>query len=40
MALNLLKGGHEVTVWACRTASMQPLSDAGQRGAYNPTQAT
>ena len=29
MALNLLKGGHQVTVWARRAESMQPLLDAG-----------
>lgn len=31
MALNLLKGGHEVAVWARREASMVPLVDAGAR---------
>jgi 2-hydroxy-3-oxopropionate reductase len=36
MALNLLKGGHEVTVWARRAESMQPLLDAGAKGAANP----
>ncbi|RIX44624.1 MAG: NAD(P)-dependent oxidoreductase [Rhodocyclales bacterium GT-UBC] len=38
MALNLLKGGHTVTVWARRAESMQPLLDAGARGAANPTE--
>lgn len=33
MALNLVKGGHEVTVWARRAESMQPLLEAGARGA-------
>ena len=37
MALNLLKGGHDVTVWARRPASMQPLLDAGARGAASLT---
>ena len=32
MALNLLKGGHQVTVWARRAESMQPLLDAGATG--------
>jgi len=31
MALNLLKAGHEVFVWARRAESMQPLLDAGAR---------
>jgi 2-hydroxy-3-oxopropionate reductase len=39
MALNLLKGGHSVTVWARRAESMQPLLEAGASGAANPTQA-
>lgn len=38
MALNLLKGGHTVTVWARRAESMQPLLEAGARGAANPTE--
>jgi 2-hydroxy-3-oxopropionate reductase len=38
MALNLLKGGHEVTVWARRIESMQPLLDAGAKGAANPAE--
>jgi 3-hydroxyisobutyrate dehydrogenase-like beta-hydroxyacid dehydrogenase len=29
MALNLLRGGHPITVWARRAESMQPLLDAG-----------
>ena len=29
MALNLVKGGHEVTVWARRAESMRPLLEAG-----------
>ena len=36
MALNLLQGGHELTVWARRAESMQPLLDAGASGAVNP----
>ena len=36
MALNLVKGGHAVTVWARRTESMQPLLAAGATGATNP----
>ena len=40
MALNLLKGGHQVTVWARRTASMQPLLDAGASGAAGVAEAT
>ena len=36
MALNLLKGGHEVVVWARRAESMQPLLDGGARGAASP----
>lgn len=38
MALNLLKGGHEVTVWARRAESMQPLLDAGATGATSPAE--
>jgi 2-hydroxy-3-oxopropionate reductase len=33
MALNLLKGGHEVSVWARRAESMQPLLEAGAKSA-------
>ncbi len=39
MALNLLKGGHSLTVWARRPESMQPLLDAGARGAGSPAEA-
>ncbi len=39
MALNLLKGGHRVTVWARRAESMQPLLTAGATAATNPTEA-
>ena len=38
MALNLLKGGHRVSVWARRTESMQPLLDAGALGAAHPAE--
>ena len=36
MALNLLKGGHDVRVWARRAESMQPLLNAGAAGAACP----
>ena len=36
MALNLLKGGHAVTVWARRAESMQPLLAAGAQEADSP----
>ncbi|MCE1239010.1 MAG: NAD(P)-dependent oxidoreductase [Azonexaceae bacterium] len=36
MALNLIKGGHQVSVWARRAESMQPLLDAGAVGAASP----
>lgn len=39
MALNLLKGGHQVTVWARRAESMQPLLEAGATGVASPTAA-
>ncbi len=39
MALNLLKGGHQVTVWARRAESMQALLDVGAIGASSPTEA-
>ncbi len=39
MALNLLKGGHSLTVWARRAESMQPLLDAGARAASSPAEA-
>ena len=40
MALNLLKGGHQVSVWARRAESMQPLLDAGAGGAASPADVT
>src|SRR5574343_1602230 len=39
MALNLLRGGHELTVWARRAESMQPLLDVGARAAASPAAA-
>ena len=39
MALNLLKGGHQLTVWARRAESMQPLLDAGAQAAASPAEA-
>ena len=36
MALNLLKGGHDVRVWARRAESMQPLLNAGATVAASP----
>ena len=36
MALNLLRGGHPITVWARRAESMQPLLDAGASAAASP----
>lgn len=39
MALNLLKGGHQVTVWARRAESMAPLLAAGASGAASPAAA-
>jgi 2-hydroxy-3-oxopropionate reductase len=39
MALNLLKGGHQVTVWARREVSMAPLLEAGALGAKSPAEA-
>lgn len=38
MALNLLKGGHRVFVWARREASMQPLLAAGAVGCASPAE--
>ena len=38
MALNLLKGGHQLSVWARRAESMQPLLDAGASGAVSPAE--
>ena len=39
MALNLVKGGHAITVWARRAESMQTLLEAGAVGAANATDA-
>ena len=39
MALNLIKGGHTVTVWARRAESMQPLLEAGAKAAGSPAEA-
>jgi 2-hydroxy-3-oxopropionate reductase len=36
MALNLIKGGHQVTVWARRAESMAPLLSAGAKAAVSP----
>ncbi len=36
MALNLLKGGHELTVWTRRPESAQPLAEAGALVAASP----
>jgi 2-hydroxy-3-oxopropionate reductase len=36
MALNLLKGGHQVGVWARRAESLPPLIDAGATPAASP----
>lgn len=38
MALNTLKAGHEVVVWARRAESMAPLAEAGARTAANPAE--
>ena len=38
MALNLLKQGHEVIVWARRAESMQPLMSAGAKTAASPAE--
>ena len=38
MALNLIKGGHMVTVWARRAESMQPLLAAGALAAASPAE--
>ena len=38
MALNLLKGGHTVTVWARRAESIQPLLAAGALAAASPAE--
>lgn len=39
MAQNLLRAGHDVTVWNRSADKMQPLMDAGARAAANPAQA-
>jgi len=39
MALNLIKGGHAVTVWARRSESMQPLLAAGASAASSAAEA-
>ena len=39
MALNLIKGGHQLSVWARRAESMQPLIEAGARPAASPAEA-
>ncbi|GLT21944.1 2-hydroxy-3-oxopropionate reductase [Zoogloea oryzae] len=36
MALNILKGGFDLTVWARRAESMAPLLEAGAKGAASP----
>lgn len=38
MALNTLKAGHEVVVWARRAESMLPLAEAGARIATSPAE--
>lgn len=38
MALNLMKGGHDMAVWARRAASTQPLADAGARVCATPAE--
>ena len=38
MALNLLKGGFDLTVWARRAESMAPLLAAGAKGAGGPAE--
>ena len=38
MALNLLKGGFDLTVWARRAESMAPLLEAGAKGAGGPAE--
>ncbi len=38
MALNTLKAGHEVVVWARRAESMAPLTEAGARIATSPAE--
>jgi 2-hydroxy-3-oxopropionate reductase len=36
MALNVMKAGHAMTVWARRAESMKPLLDAGAKGGKSP----
>lgn len=36
MAINVMKGGHSMTVWARRAESMKPVTDAGAVGAKSP----
>ena len=38
MALNLLKGGHELAVWARRAESMAPLLETGVEAASSPAE--
>jgi 2-hydroxy-3-oxopropionate reductase len=38
MALNILKGGFDLTVWARRAESMAPLLEAGAKGAASPAE--
>ena len=38
MALNILKGGFDLTVWARRAESMAPLLEAGAKGAARPAE--
>lgn len=38
-ALNLMKGGHSMAVWARRTESMQPLQEAGATACTSPKEA-
>ncbi len=38
MALNLLRGGHQLTVWARRAEAMQPALDAGATSAASPAE--
>ena len=40
MALNLVKGGHAITVWARRAESMRTLLEAGAQGAASPAEAS
>lgn len=38
MALNLIRGGHRMAVWARRAGSAQPLVDAGARACTTPAE--